>query len=133
MKLHLRSLTAALVAPFVFALAAYAGDPSGTWKFQVTGPKGRTADSTLTLNWSGGQLTGTIDNRAGKADISDARFADDQVTFTVVREFKRAFRHFTLKTHYSGKLDGDTITGTIETTSRDQQPVSVPWEAKRSS
>ena len=129
----LRFLLAALAAPFLLAVAAWAGDPTGTWKFQVQGPRGGTTESTLSLNWSGGQLSGTIDNRAGQAAISDATFADDQVSFMVVREFKRRFRHFTLKTHYSGKLDGDTITGTIETTGRDKQPVSIPWSAKRSS
>jgi len=127
----LRLLTTTIVASFALALTALAGDPTGTWKFQMQGPKGGTSESTLILAWTNNQLTGTIDNRAGKAEIRDAAFANDQVTFTVVREFKRRLRSFTLQTHYQGRLEGDTIKGTIETTGRDKKPVSLPWEAQR--
>ena len=112
-------------------LAAYAGDPSGTWKFQAEGPGGRSAESTLTLKLQDNQLTGTIDNRAGKAEITAATFKDDQIAFTVVREIGRRLRKQTFTIRYSGKLEGDTIKGTIETTGREQKPISIAWDAQR--
>lgn len=132
MKL-LRSLRTALCALVLTTLAAYAGDPTGTWKFGEgrEGPKGRSVESTLTLKLDGTQLTGSVDNRAGKADISQATFADDQVTFTVTRQLGRGARQQTLTVHYTGKLEGDTLRGTIETTGRNQKEVSVPWVAQR--
>lgn len=113
------------------ALAALAADPNGTWKFKTTTPNGRTAESTLTLVWQNQQLTGTIDNRAGKAEIREGRFASDQVSFTVDREMGRRLRKKTFTLRYSGKLEGDAITGTIETTGREGKPVSLPWKAER--
>lgn len=113
------------------ALTAVAADPSGTWKFTAGGPNGRSMESTLTLNLTGGQLSGWIENRAGKTAIENARFADDQLSFSVQREFGRRLRKTKLTVRYSGKLEGDTIAGTIETTGRKKQPISIPWEAKR--
>jgi hypothetical protein len=127
----IRPFIAALAALSLTALAAFAGDPSGTWKFQAEGPGGRSAESTLTLKLQDNQLTGTIENRAGKAEITAATFKDDQIAFTVVREIGRRLRKQTFTIHYAGKLAGDTITGTIETTGREQKPISIAWEARR--
>lgn len=122
-----RTLFAALVAAFILTITAFAGDPSGTWKFKAEAPNGRNVESTLTLKWANNQLSGTIDNRAGKTEIKNARFAEDQVTFTVERKFRR--QKFTI--NYAGKLEGDTIEGTIQTTGREKNPVSIPWSAQR--
>lgn len=127
----IRQLTLATLTLCATALTALAGDPNGTWKFEAEGPGGKSAESTLTLNWDNNQLTGQIDNRAGKADITKGKFADDQVSFTVVREIGRGFRKVKLNVRYTGKLEGDTIKGTIETTGREKKPVSIPWEAQR--
>jgi hypothetical protein len=124
-----RLLTALVL--FCSAVAAYAGDPNGTWKFGAEGPNGRSIEATLTLKWQDNRLSGTIDNRAGKVNITQATFADDQVSFTVVRELGRGFRKQKITLHYSGKLEGDTIKGTIQTMGRAQNPISVPWEAQR--
>lgn len=123
--------TLAILAFALTSLPAFAGDPNGIWKFKAEGPNGRAAESTLTLNWDNHQLSGTIDNRAGKVNIRDAKFSNDEVSFTVVREFGRRLRKKKFTVHYTGKLEGDTINGLIETTGRDQQPVSVAWEAQR--
>lgn len=130
----MKSLRLATFALFTFvatALTAVAGDPSGTWKFKAEGPGGRSTESTLTLKWANNQLSGSIDNRAGKADIKDATFANDQISFTVIREFGRRLRKKTFTTHYSGKLEGDTIKGTIATTGREKEPISIAWDAQR--
>lgn len=135
MKSSLTSFRRLVVVGSVFlgsALIVQAVDPSGTWKFQGGGPKGREAEATLVLKWHDGRLSGTLDGRAGKVDIADAALTGDQVSFTVTREVGRLLRKrsFTLK--YRAKLEGDTLTGTIETSGREQKPVSVPWTAQRS-
>ena len=112
------------------SLSALAGDPNGLWKFNAESGS-RAIESTLSLRWQNDQLSGTIDNRAGKAEIKNARFANEQVTFSVERTIGKRLRKKTFVVHYSGKLEGDTIKGTIETIGRDKQPVSVPWEAQR--
>lgn len=124
-------LSGAFFASILLAASAFAGDPTGIWKFQVAGPRGKTIDASLALKLENNQLTGTVDNRTGKMAISDAKFADDQVTFTVTRELNRGSRHGTLTTHYNGKLEGDTIKGTIEASGSGGKSVSLPWEAKR--
>jgi hypothetical protein len=116
-----------LFASLFTAAVAFAGDPTGTWKWTAESPQGRSAESTLKLTLTNNQLSGTIENRLGKVDIRDAHFVDDHLSFTVVRKFRR--REF--KTSYDGKLEGDTITGKIETKGRDDQPVSLPWTAQR--
>lgn len=127
-----RTLILAAAAFAATALTALAGDPTGTWKFKAESPQGRSAEVTLTLQWQNNQLTGSIDNRAGKAAIQNTSFTNELVSFAVTREFGRGFRKRTITTRYSGKLAGDTIKGTIETTTpRDQKPVSIPWEAQR--
>lgn len=115
------------LSSLALASAVSAADPSGTWKFTAEGPNGRSNESVLVLNWANQQLTGTIDNRAGKAEIKNASFVDDVVTFTVERKIRR--RSFT--THYTGKLDGDTLTGTIQATGRKKSSSEIPWLAKR--
>ena len=122
----LRMLALASMA-LLAAAAAWAGDPNGTWKYTAQGPNGHSAESTLTLKWADSQLTGAIDNRAGKAEIKDAKFANDRISFTVVRKIRR----FTITVNYAGQLTGDTIKGTIESKDRDGNPVSVPWDAQR--
>ena len=102
-------------------------DPSGIWTVKVDGPNGHGLDATLTLVWTGNQLSGTIDNRAGKVDIGEAKFAGDQVSFTVTRRIR--FRKFVV--NYTGKLEGDTINGTLDTKGRGSKSVSMPWHATR--
>lgn len=126
-----RNLRFAILALGATALNAFAGDPTGTWTFQGEGPKGRSVETTLTLKYDNNQLSGTIDNRAGKVAITNAKFADDQVSFTVVRKVGRRLRKQTFTLDYRGRLEGDTIKGTIETTVRGDKPVSIPWEARR--
>lgn len=110
-----------------FAAAAFAGDPTGTWKFTAEGPNGRSVESTLVLKLEGQKLSGTIENKAGKADISDAKFENDQLSFTVDRKVRRR----SIEIHYSGKLEGDTIKGSIQATGREGKNIDIPWEASR--
>ncbi len=127
----MKSTTRLFASMLVFcaaALAAAAADPSGVWKFEFEGAQGRKLDSTLTLKLDGDRLGGTIDNRGGKVEISDAKFDGDQISFNVVHKIR--LRKFT--TNYSGRLDGDTIKGTVSMKGRDGQVKNREWEAKRS-
>ncbi len=130
-SLKIIRLLAALFAAIAASVVARAGDPSGTWTFKASANGERAVESTLTLKWDGSRLTGSIDNRAGKAEIVDATFVNDEMKFTVTREFGRRWRKRTITVHYTGKLEGDAITGTIETKGRDKKPVSMAWAAKR--
>ena len=108
------------------AVSAMAADPSGSWRFTLESPKG-SADSTLTLQLKDATLSGSIDNRMGKAKITNATFSNDQIVFTVARKISRR----TLNMNYSGKLEGNTIVGAIQTVGRDGHSISVPWKAQR--
>jgi len=123
----LRTILVATFALTVSIVSAVAGDPNGVWKYSAETPKGQPVESTLTLKWDNAQLSGSVVNLVGKAEIQDAKFVDDQISFTVVRKLRR--HKFT--TQYTGKLEGDTIAGTIEITGRKDQPISQSWLAKR--
>jgi hypothetical protein len=154
MKLS-RFVSAALAAVSMIAAVGYSADapsapadPSGSWTFQQQmggrggggggqrkGGRGGAATITLTLTLKDGNLTGTVSQpgRGGGdpvvTDISDASFKDGTVTFSVVREFNDN----KIVTKYSGKLDGDTITGTVLAPGRGgADPTPRDWVAKRS-
>lgn len=127
-----RFLLAALAA-VLLPLAALAGDPTGTWKWTTEGRNGQSFESTLKLELKDGQLAGTMLGRQGgqftipDVAIGDASFKDDAVAFTVTREFNG--NKMVIK--YAGKLEGDTIKGTIERTNRDGELVKRDWTATR--
>jgi hypothetical protein len=122
----LRFLSASLAA-CLFAVVAFAGDPTGTWKWTMTTPNGD-IESTAKLELKDGQLTGTYSNSYGDSTISAGTFKDDAIAFSVERDF--GGNKFVLK--YDGKLDGDTIKGTIHAPGMDGGgPRTLDWDAKR--
>jgi hypothetical protein len=81
---------------------------------------------TLKLKLDGDKLTGAMVGRDGKETaIEDGKFADNTVSFSVVREGKNG----KTTSKYSGKLSGDTIKGKTE--SGREKARSRDWEAKR--
>jgi hypothetical protein len=122
----LRFLSASFAA-CLFAAVAFAGDPTGTWKWTMTTPNGD-IESTAKLELKDGQLTGTYSNSYGDSTISAGSFKDDAIAFSVERDFNG--NKFVLK--YDGKLDGDTIKGTIHAPGFDGgEPRTLDWNAKR--
>jgi len=122
----LRAFFAAFAAGFL-AIAAFAGDPSGTWQWTVTTPNGE-IESSLTLALKDGTLAGTYSNSFGETAISAATFKDEAIAFNVEREFNG--NKFVLK--YAGKLDGDAIRGSSEAPGFDGgEPRKLDWNAKR--
>jgi hypothetical protein len=125
----LRSLATALGAVCLFAVAAFAGDPTGNWTWTAPGRgggPGRPTKATLALK--DGVLTGSVAGRNGDTPITDATFKDDAIAFTVTR----TFGDNTIKMAYTGKLDGDTITGSFDRPNPDGgDPVKTDWKATR--
>lgn len=115
-------------AVLLAASAAQAGDPSGSWKWTVKTPTGDSVDVSLTLELKDGKLSGNYSSRLGPAPITDASFKDEIVAFSVVREFDG--NKFTIK--YNGKLEGDTIKGSIDFPGfGGSDPTRMDWSATR--
>src|SRR6478735_12151252 len=122
----LRKFLAAVSAAFVLTAAAFAADPTGTWKWTTEGRNGP-MEATAKLELKEGALAGTVAGRGGDTAIGDASFKDDHLAFTVKREFNG--NSFVIK--YDGQLTGDTITGTIERPSGEGGTTKVDWKATR--
>ena len=157
----LRHVFAALAA-LCLVTAALAADASGTWKVAMApmaggpgggggggggggapgggapggrgGGAGGARESTLTLTMKDGKLSGSMVSPArGGGDptttqVTDAMVKDDMVSFSVERDFNG--QKFVSK--YSGKLDGDTIKGTVELPGRDGATTKRDFTATRS-
>lgn len=129
----LRFITAAAVAAFLTSLAAYAGDPTGTWKWSVQGRGGNPTEITAKLALKDGKLSGSVTmpgRRGGEpttTEIGDASFKDDAIAFSVSQTFGQNTR----VSKYTGKLEGDAIKGSSERTGRDGQIQKTDWNATR--
>ena len=127
MKIH-RYLVAAIVAAVLTTSAAFAADPTGTWTWTRQGRDGQNVEVIAKLNFADGKLTGTVTGFQGAENpISDGKLEGDQLTFNVVVNFNG--NSFTIA--YQGKLDGDTITGTIKRPDRDGGTRTTEWKATR--
>jgi len=109
------------------AVSAFAADPTGTWKWITQSPNGE-IQTTLKLEAKDGKLVGAYSNQFGDAAISNVSFQDDMLAFEVVRELGGG--KFVVK--YRGKLEGDTIKGTLQAPGPDGgEPMKLDWNAKR--
>jgi hypothetical protein len=82
-----------------------------------------------TLVWANGALTGWQRTQMGRIPISNASFKDGIVAFAV----QRTTDGEEYSINYQGKLTGDTIEGTVEfPSSNDNPPKKVEWTASRS-
>jgi len=117
------------MAAWFTVTAAFAGDPTGTWKWTRPGRDGQTVEASMKLALKDGQLTGTVSGfRGGENAISEATLVDDVIAFKVVIEFNGNSRTMT----YTGKLEGDAIKGTITFPGRDGgEPRTIDWNATR--
>lgn len=119
-----------VVLAFCFTGVARAEDKKqpyeGTWKWTVTF-NNNTREQTLKLTSKDGKPEGAILGRNNQeTKIEDASFKDGVIAFTVNRERNGA----KVASKYSGKVEGDTIKGKIETEANGQTN-SRDWEAKR--
>ena len=122
-----RNLLVAFLAATVLSVTAFAADLTGNWKWTTQGRNGP-MEVTAKLQLKDGALTGTVSGRMGDAPIGDASCKDGHVAFTVTREFNGN----KIVVKYDGKLEGDTINGTIERPGRDgDAPLTLEWKASR--
>jgi hypothetical protein len=116
-----------LFAVGALAAVAFAADPTGTWKWTTSSPNGE-IKTTLKLEAKDGQLTGAYSNQFGDTAISNASLKDDAIAFEVVRDL--GGNKYVVK--YRGKLEGDTIKGTIEAPGRGGgEALKLDWNARR--
>ena len=101
-------LTGVLVAAAAFALAADV-DVSGKWKLTSKSPRGeRTFDAVLAQ--SGEKLTVTTKDRQGNDVKSEGTVKGAEITWTTKRQGPMGEMVIT----YQGKIDGKTMSGTVE-------------------
>lgn len=109
------------------AAAAFAANPTGTWKWTTRSPNGDIA-TTLKLEAKDGKLAGVYSNQFGDTTISNASLQGDVIAFEVVRDLGGT--KYVVK--YHGKLEGDTIKGTLEAPGRDGgEALKLDWNAQR--
>ena len=109
------------------AAVAFAADPTGTWKWATRSPSGD-IETTLKLESTDGKLAGAYSNQFGDTAISNISLQDDVITFDVVRDL--GGKKYVVK--YRGKLEGDTIQGTIEAPGHDGgEALKLDWNARR--
>jgi len=138
MKLYPKFLAATVAACFMTA-AAFAAEasPTGTWKYTQAGfGNGPGMERTLKLDLKDGKLTGTLmGTQGGQFQIPDTAIADASfnkdgaIAFSVTIEFNGNKR----TTKFTGKLEGDKITGSTERPGRGEgaAPQKAEWVATR--
>lgn len=99
----------------------------GTWRWRFTMPDGTVSNPTLKLALDDGKLSGTSSfRRGGETPITNAVFRNNQIRFQVIRD--RDGRD--IVTTYSGKWDGKTIRGKIQS-NWSGEPQTYDWEAEK--
>ena len=101
----------------------------GTWKWTLEF-RGRKFDSRVTLKLDGDKLTGSMPpfgRETRPSEIKNASYKDGEVAF----EVDRGRGEFRAHSKFQGKLDGDTIKGTLETKFGEGEPREEDWDAKR--
>ncbi len=118
----------AAVALFAGAFSAVAADATatGTWKWSTPGRNnGPARESVLKLKQDGEKLTGTITGRNNTdIEIKDGTIKAGEISFKVVRT---GGNNGDITITYTGKLEGDTITGKIAMGTGDPRD----WKATR--
>ena len=89
-------------------MVAYAADLTGSWKSSMETPQG-TFERTFVLKQDGEKLTGKIVTQRGETEIKDGKVKGAEFEFTV--EQSRGGN--TMSVPYKGKMDGDTLKGTM--------------------
>ena len=80
----------------------------GTWNLVVKSPMGD-QPSTLTLKADGATLTGTASAQGNTNDIANGKVDGDNVSWS-----NSITTPFPMKLDFTGKLDGDTLNGSVK-------------------
>jgi hypothetical protein len=99
-------MTKRILALFAMsAFVALAADITGNWKATADGPNGA-MERTFTFKQDGAKLTGeTVSSMLGKSTISDGKVEGDTVSFTI----NATFGDQAMKITYTGKINGNEI------------------------
>ncbi len=105
-----------------FACSVLAADVAGTWKATAEGPNG-TMERTFVFKVDGNTLTGeTTSSMLGKSVIENGKVDGDNLSFTITVKIQDE----ELKLDYKGKVEGDTITLSV-----DAMGQTIEWHGKR--
>ena len=117
------SVMAGAAVTVLLAVPAQAQDVDVTGKWESTRETQQgTMTTTFTFEQDGSKLTGTLGSQRGDMEISDGTIEGNKISFKLV--MTRGDR--TIEMTYSGTVEGDTITGTMQTPRGEQ-----PWTAQR--
>ena len=100
--------------------------PEGQWRWEVAFGEFRSSYS-VKLDVDGKKLKGKVRSRDREYDITDGKWDSGEVSFVVKRERDGV----DLVSTYRGRLDGDTIKGTVDTAFGDAEPRPAEWVATR--
>lgn len=89
---------------------------TGVWKLSLTTPMG-TREMTADLQQSGENVTGSLTMPFGNATITSGRISGNELTLEIAMDFQG--RSFPGK--LSGKIDGNSFTGTMNVMGRDSE------------
>jgi hypothetical protein len=126
---------AAMMCLTVICMAATAqaeDSPAGNWKWTMTGGGGgggTPRESKATFKVDGDKVTGTVTGGRNNTEsaIEEGTFKDGTVAFQITSERNGQKR----VVKYSGKVAGDTITGTVEFTGGQAGGMPREWKAER--
>lgn len=119
-------LGVAVVSAAAFAATA-ASSPAGSWKWTTQGRNGP-QESTAKFDVKDGKLTGTVATSRGETPISEGSFKNGAIAFAV----ERTYGDNKVVIKYAGKVEGDTIKGSIERPGRDGGAATKSeWNATR--
>jgi hypothetical protein len=126
------AVAAALMLGAASLARAADADYTGTWKWSAQ-MRNNTVEFTANLKQDGDKVTGTVAGGGGgggnaqPAEIKDGKVADGEISFKVVRS--RGGNE--IVTTYTGKLEGDSIKGKIETSGGQTTRPARDWTATR--
>jgi hypothetical protein len=110
----------------LFAFSALAADISGNWKATAEGPNGA-LERTFTFKQEGAKVTGeTVSSFTGKSTINDGKVEGDTVTFTIDAKIGDQ----DVKLNYKGKIAGSEIKFTSQMAGGGDFP-PIEWTAKK--
>jgi hypothetical protein len=123
MKLRLPRIILFPLAIFGVAGAALAADPSGRWQWTTTSRAGQVSQYSAQIQLRSGSLSGTVSTPRGDRRFDGGTFTGNSILFSITLSNGATAK-------YSGTLNGDTITGTIQV-SGPQGTISRDWTARR--
>jgi hypothetical protein len=127
-RLVVAALVIACAGVTGLARAEDKGDPTGTWKW-VVHRGGQEREASVKLKLEGDRLTGSMKGHDGQdLKVEEGTYKNGEVSFKVV---EKSSDGQSVPHRWTGRLDGDTITGTVEI-QRGEKKLTGKWEAKRS-